>query len=368
MPVHRALATFLLILASSLAARGLHADELKDIAQQIKLGQQGSALDRTNAYLKSHPGDAQAMLLKGVALAELNRRDEAIKAFLELSEKHPNLPEPHNNLAVLYAEQGQYEKAKKALEAALRTHPSYATAHNNLAGVYAHMASEAYDKALQLDNKPRLPATRLALIRDMSGTEKPTVLAAKSPEIKLAQKEPDKPAELPPLPIRPAEPVKSADAGRPAELPAKSADIKPAEIKPVEIKAPEPEPQPELEKKSNAGKAGNEKDVTMAVQSWAQAWSSKNVEKYLASYADNFKTPDGQSRKEWEQNRRERIAKPAAIKVDISNLRVKLDDGKARASFKQTYRAGSTVMRTPKTLVFRNESGKWLIEQEQTDR
>ena len=43
---------------------------------------------------------------------------EAIQVFTGLTEDYPELPEPYNNLAVLYAQQGDYEKARDALEAA----------------------------------------------------------------------------------------------------------------------------------------------------------------------------------------------------------------------------------------------------------
>ena len=77
------------------------------------------------------------------------------------------MPEPYNNLAVLYASQGQYDKARKSLEMAIRTHPSYAIAHENLGDVYAKMASEAYDKALQLDRGNAAAQTKLAMIKDL---------------------------------------------------------------------------------------------------------------------------------------------------------------------------------------------------------
>jgi tetratricopeptide (TPR) repeat protein len=88
-------------------------------------------------------------------------------SFPELTEDYPELPEPYNNLAVLYAAQADYERAKNSLEMAIRTHPSYATAHENLGDIYAKMASQAYDKALQLDKSNTSAQTKLALIRDL---------------------------------------------------------------------------------------------------------------------------------------------------------------------------------------------------------
>ena len=53
---------------------------------------------------------------------------------------------------------------------AIRTHPSYAIAYENLGDVYAKLASQAYDKALQLDNSNSTTQNKLALIRDLITT------------------------------------------------------------------------------------------------------------------------------------------------------------------------------------------------------
>ena len=85
----------------------------------------------------------------------MNKTDEAIAVFTKLTEDYPELPEPYNNLAVLYASQKQYDKARMALEMAIRAHPSYATAYENLGDLYAKLASQAYGKAVQLDESER---------------------------------------------------------------------------------------------------------------------------------------------------------------------------------------------------------------------
>src|SRR5690606_20562402 len=117
------------------------------------------------------PKDARGRFLRGLILAEQSRYDEAIRAFSDLTRDYPELPEPYNNLAVLYASRGRYDEARQALEMAIRTHPSYATAHENLGDIYAKMASQAYDKALALDRRNTTAQTKLNLIRDLfSGT------------------------------------------------------------------------------------------------------------------------------------------------------------------------------------------------------
>ncbi len=314
------------------------ANELKDISQLAENGQQAAALERINTYLAANPRDAQAMFMKGIILAESGKRDDAIKSFTDLTEKYPNLPEPYNNLAVLYADAGQYDKAKKALETAIKTHPSYATAHENLGDIYARMASEAYDKALQLDNGNTRAQSKLLMIKDLFGTGNKTTLAAKSNDVKT---DTNKPTKTGTLPIRPAdkkiEPVKPVTDVKPAD------DVKPA----------------------SDAEATEEQNITDAVNNWAKAWSSKNMDKYFASYADSFKPAKGESRKAWEQTRRERISKPASINVELDNQKVVMDGSDyAKVTFKQTYVANGKAIRTNKTLMLKKANGTWLIDQE----
>ncbi len=322
----------------------VYADDLKDIAQQANQGQQDAALDRINAHLAANPKDVQAMFMRAVILAEQNRREDAIKAFTDISEKYPTLPEPYNNLAVIYADQGQYDKARKALESAIKTNPSYATAHENLGDIYAKMASEAYGKALQLDGANTRAQSKLSLIRDLFSTGKPALLANRTAQ----PKEPAKPVSSANVAIKPIEPAKPVEVAKPVEP-------KPQETKVVESAKPE----------KATSHANYERDITSAVNQWAKAWSSKNVDGYLNAYADSFKAPDGQSRKEWENTRRTRIDKPEKITVEVSKLNIKLiDQTHAQASFKQSYNSGSLSKRTSKVLNMKRVGDRWLIEQE----
>src|SRR6185436_1952990 len=166
------LRVFVVVLVLSLgigvSARAIaQADELQDANQLIKQGQLDRALDRVNAFLGKNPKDARGRFLKGIIFTEQNKPNDAIKVFTELTQDFPELPEPYNNLAVLYASQGQYDKARSSLEMAIRTHPSYATAHENLGDIYAKMASQAYDKALQLDKSNTTAQTKLNLIKEL---------------------------------------------------------------------------------------------------------------------------------------------------------------------------------------------------------
>jgi tetratricopeptide (TPR) repeat protein len=322
------IARSLLVVSVSILASVAHADELKDISQMADQGQSAAAIDRLNTYITANPKNAQAMFMKGVLLAEQGRRDEAIRTFTDVTEKFPNLPEPYNNLAVLYADQGQFDKARKALETAIKTHPSYATAHENLGDIYARMASEAYDKALQLDTSNTRAQGKLSLIKDLFGTGNKTTIAAKEPvkaDVKVAN------------PIRPA-------------------DTKVPEIKKAD---------PSTAKTVTDPVINIDADITSAVNNWAQAWSSKNLDQYFASYGASFQPAKGESRKSWEQQRRERITRPAKIKVEVSNVTItSTDANNAKVRFKQSYRAETKPIYTTKTLVMQKEGNNWFIEQE----
>src|SRR3954447_21564143 len=201
----------LLFLGSLPLAR---ADDVQDAQKLLKAGQPQQALERVNRALAANPRDPQARFLKGLILTEQGKQQDAIEIFTKLTQDYPNLPEPYNNLAVIYASQGQYDKARGALEQSIRTHPSYAAAYETLGDVYAKLASQAYDKALQLDSSNTGAQNKLSLVRELVGGPS-TIAAAKEPAkppVVLAQK----PAEKAPSPAETKAPL-------PAEKPAEKA-------------------------------------------------------------------------------------------------------------------------------------------------
>jgi len=345
-------------------------DDLQEATQLVKQGQLSRALERVNAFLATRPKDARGRFLRGVILAEQNLPEEAIKAFAELTQDYPELPEPYNNLAVLYASQGQYDRARNALEMAIRTHPSYATAHENLGDIYAKMASQAYDKALQLDRSNRTAQSKLNLIRELftSGGPKPrTDLAKADTRVKppapvpapVAAVVPEKPKPAPePKPAPPKPVVEAVKPAAPPEKPAVKPE--PAPAKPVAA-APKEAPK--------AAPGASPDDVMKAVRAWQQAWASNDVAGYLAAYAPDFRTPGGEARREWEKQRRARIEKPRKIEVVVEGPKVTLNDGNsATVTFRQNYRSDAFKASSMKTLVLVRTGGKWLIQEERVGR
>ena len=62
--------------------------------QLLKAKQYSAVLERSDSYLAKTPKDAQVMFVRALALVELGRSDDAIKAFTALSDAYPQLPEP----------------------------------------------------------------------------------------------------------------------------------------------------------------------------------------------------------------------------------------------------------------------------------
>ncbi len=317
-------------LGSSMAMA--QSDDYAEVNRLMRAGQMSEALTKVDAHLATKPRDPQMRFLKGVIQSEGGKTNDAIATFAKLSEDYPELPEPYNNLAVLYAGQSQFDKARAALEMAIRTNPSYATAHENLGDVYAKLASQAYSKALQLDATNTAVAPKLSLIRNLFVADakgsRPTAVAAQTTV-------PVAPPAAPPVAVKPATPVATPTAPvAPTTAPVASAD----------------------------GQA----DVEAAVKEWAKAWSTRNMSAYLGAYAPNFTPGDGQTRKGWEADRKARIVPRKSIDVGVSNFTVTVNGDRATAKFRQAYNSDNLNVTSRKQLDMVKSGGRWLIVREAT--
>jgi tetratricopeptide (TPR) repeat protein len=158
------------LLAPEAAARSSNPARAATAAEQaIRLMRENKpddALKVLEVALKVSPRDAQLRFLYGVNLADRGRTSEAAEVFEEMTRDFPELPEPYNNLAVVYAASGEIDKARVALEKAVSALPGYALAHENLGDVYARMALRAYERAAQLDPRSDSTRQRLGLARE----------------------------------------------------------------------------------------------------------------------------------------------------------------------------------------------------------
>lgn len=348
-PLHAAIAAAVLAVASGVAAQPA---DLQDINKLLKAGQTQLALDRVNVYLTTKPKDAVGRFIRGLAQAELGKTNDAIMTFQALTEDYPELPEPYNNLAVLYSSKGQFEKARLALELAIQTHPSYSTAHENLGDIYAKLASQAYDKALQLDKGNGMVATKLNLVRDLFST---------NPKANTAPRVTASAAGMTTAPVATA-----AASLAPPKSAAAAAAVAAAQSPPSPAAALAPASSPAVAAKAEPAKpADASADVLNAVGKWAKDWAGKNPDGYLAAYSKSFRPEDGASRSAWSASRRERITTPKRISVEVLGATVEMTSAtEAKVTFRQAYNSDALQTRSRKTLSMVKEGNTWLIVRE----
>ena len=359
------------------------ADEVSDINALFQQGHQAKALERVEAFLAINPRDTRARFLKGVILTDLGKNTEAIRIFSTLTKDFPDLPEPYNNLAVLYALEGDYERARSTLETAIKKNPNYGIAYENLGDLHAKIASQNYEKARQLDKgnttaqsksesirnllkgipgttrtaEGAKPAAAKPLIADRAITARPE--AAPAPDLQAAAKtaEASRPAIAPAPPV----PAKAAEPAKPAVVPPVAVAAAPVPAKPA-VEPPKPAAVAPVSKVAGGDPSS---DIVAALNNWAAAWSSKDATTYLAFYAPDFKVPDNMSRANWETQRRARIAKPSSIAVSIGTPVVGLrPNDRAVVTFRQRYRSDTIEEADAKLMVLSKQGGRWLIQEE----
>ena len=331
----------LLILVSlPIISPALAATSLTEVRALINEGKFDKALSDVDDILAEEPENIQARFTRGIILTRMNRLKDAEIIFLQLIKDHPELPEPYNNLAVIYASQGKYEKANEALKQAINTHPSYATAHENMGDIYAKMASQAYNQALELDNTNEAAREKLSLVNELfsvkitgsqasNGTSEATTEIQKRP---VTQK-----------------PEIVAKAG-PAVETAPAIEAKAT----VPVKAP-----PEYDQVRD--------DAMNSVRQWAISWTSQDIDKYISSYSPDY-NPYDMTREEWLEQRKERLKTPEYIKVTLSKIDVNVENiDRVNVNFLQKYESDTYSDTVMKTLMLNHIDGRWLIVREESN-
>jgi tetratricopeptide (TPR) repeat protein len=270
-------------------------------------------------------GDVAARFGHASALAGVGRNDEAIAAFEALVADFPALPEPYNNLAALYAHAGDFEKARQVLERAMHTSSSYAAIYENLSAVYVEMARSSYVKALRMKEAP--PAPSLQMLMTLERLPAPSVAATPPPVVAT--------------PVAPAEPVAALVAAA------------------LAASAPPVIEHPAVDTDAAA---------LATLERWAMAWSAQDVDGYLAAYDEGFDPGDGLTRAVWAEQRRDRLGRPAWIKVELSDFEVDTAASSVVVLAKQHYSSNTYADRTLKRFELVERDGRWLIRAEQTLR
>jgi len=290
------------LLSSLISFAQSNLDEIKLL---VKNGKYVRAETITNNSIKNNLNNPELLFYKGIIETNIGKNNQAIDTFRNLTERFPELPEPFNNLAVLYAEKGQYTLAKEILEQAIKTNPSYLTAHINLGDIFTKMASEAYNNALEIDKSNNIAITKLSMITQLFNYQ-PNTKNTKIDSIK------------------------------------ETVSMKPSKLSKAEVS----------------------ENILKALDSWKTAWENKDMDEYLASYSSSFKYPNNMSKTSWEKYRTSRITSKKTINLLLSNRKIKFNKEKVIVTFTQTYKSGALNQTSNKTLVFIEQEGDWFILEE----
>jgi tetratricopeptide (TPR) repeat protein len=322
----------LLLLCTTLlpvAVRAASGDDAAEVSRLVQAGQLDEATKRVDAALAQKPGDARLRFSKGMILARQNKPTEAIAILLKLTEDFPDLPEPYNNLAVLYAANGQYESARVALDKAIVNNPGYATAHENLGDVYAELAGQSYEKAAKLDSSNASAKAKTVALRASVLASVPRD-AAKQPAAQAAKN------------VLAA--VDTSASGAPGTG-RQSAGKPPAD----------------------AASSADQSAVMAAVAAWADAWSERDVKAYLDFYSPDFILPRGLNRASWVAERTNRISSKRRISVKVEKPVVTLTGDSATVQFQQLFVSDKLRSTDRKTLTLIRRDGRWRISEERAE-
>lgn len=320
----------LALAALTFASASLASTAVTEVNQLMAQGKLTEAAALARAHLSRNGNDVHMRFLQGVIATEQQKYDLAIEIFGALTRDFPNLPEPYNNLAVLYATQGQMQKAAQTLEQATRVNPGYATAYENLGDLYARMAGNAYAQALQRDSNRKDVQPKLALIQQI-----PLNKSSSTRSVVPAN-------ERTPITVSSNTATAAASAARNTSTTATAA------TKPTENSAEQQQAKAAIES---------------AIDAWAYAWVHQNMDGYYAAYSSKF-APNKGDLSSWKAERRDRILSKQTITLDVNDLKISVNGSRATARFRQDYSADNYKDSTLKTMELQREGNQWLIVRE----
>lgn len=379
----RCLASLTVVTAWAVWSAGALAQNAPSAEDTIKKAIQNAQFDQALKLVQQErqnaPLEVQWQFMEGVIQAQQGQVDKAIDTFKKIIQTYPEQSEAYNNLGVLYASKGQLEASKAFLEKALQTHPSYAAAHRNLSDVQSQLAKQSYAKALQVDPKVKVTAPQLTLLGSLAGDKR---LAPKA--VSVAASTPAAAAQAPLAANRaPTTPPAAPASGTPApKVAAATSTAAPATLTEAKT-APKPaafQPTPNavtptgttalpavVAKTQNPAATPQQQDpieIQNALQAWAKAWSDKDMKRYYAAYANEFKPANGATRAQWESDRQIRIVSKKTIAVVLREVKVTTNGDTAMVRFQQIYSSDNLKGTSRKTLDMVREGQKWLIVRE----
>jgi tetratricopeptide (TPR) repeat protein len=297
------------------------ADANPQLQLLIEQNQFAQAAQSGEKLLLQNPQDTQARFLTAYAYQMNGKTDQAILLYEAVIRDNPALPEPRNNLAMIYLDRGDYDRASQLLVEAINTHSSYATAYANLSLVYKGIASEAYRRAVSESSEP----------------------SDYNHEIKLTAITSLDSVAADPLPI-----TQAALQSKPAAAPvARQSVAEPTDSTPTLVNT-----------------ANLNTLLIESVRNWAEAWSGKQFDAYTAAYLPGYRDRFDTHEK-WLQHRRGRIMRPGEIKVVVSDFNIRQrGDTRASVDFIQAFSSPGYSDRVVKRLYFDRVGSQWKIAEE----
>lgn len=310
----------LVILACLLVAN--HAVAAESIQQLIAQKKYAAAAEAGEQALQQGPQQPDTRFLTAYANQMTGNPERAIELYEALIQDKPGLPEPRNNLAMIYLAKGDYDYASQLLVSAINTRISYAIAYANLSQVYKGIASEAYRRAINQSSEPARYTHDIEL----------TAITW------LDSLESDK---LPPV----------------ASLPLVKPKVVAAEPKAAVVAANQAKP-------TLVNDANQNTMLIEKVRNWARAWSNKDFDRYTGSYAPGYRSRFD-THEQWVEHRRNRIQRPGDIKVEVGHFKVKRrSENRASVDFIQAFSSPTCSNRVVKRFDFERIGSQWKIAAE----
>ena len=318
----------------------VHANTLQQMKSELDAEQYARAATTGLALLREQPDNLETQFLTALAFQKNKQTKQAIRYYQEIISQHPELPEPRNNLAIIYLQLGDYDNAVKLLIESINTHPAYAAAYQNLNTIYQGLASEAYRKALSDEASSNTVLNRIQLT-ELDELYQPATQVNPPPTLVVAQAGIETEQQTAAL-VTPVEPAPQAVPEKPPATPVSAAPT------------------------SSPAALTNNQTLIDLVTNWANAWSEQEFEQYAATYSDEY-TGRYSSHQEWLKQRYRRIVSRERIKVSLSNIAVKsLTENQAVIDFQQAYQSPSYSDKVVKRLRLKRINQQWKIYSEVT--
>lgn len=375
-----------------------------EIFSLIANGKLKDAQAQTSELLKTSPDDPELIFAQALIAERSGQEDQAAKIYQSLTLSHPGLLAPYNNLAIHHVRSGDYQAAVDTLERAMQSQPAVAVAYRNLTAIYAQLASAAYRKALN-SSEPLAPLNLASMGEIDPGRSndrgvQPTLVASvenfvneslqnnesTAPEttakpaqktvveINTAQQAEREAAVTDSSPGAASEQDEASEetAGLQTEQSSKSNQTASTQPAPT-VREIEPGPEPVViasvtpaaeARQAVENNAAQKQALIDHIKSWANAWSDRDVDRYLSHYSENFLPRNNLSLAEWKKQRHGRLRWREFIIVKPSKYSISIEGNSATVNFNQYYKSERFEDTIRKTMKLDNENGRWLITRE----